>query len=58
MTDRKHGEILLGRAIHRTAERFSIFENEHWRAFFKWLRPSYELPGRSIIGGRMLQDEY
>ena len=56
--DQEHAEELMARAMHRTAERFSIFDNPLWRDFFKFLRPSFRIPGREVIGGRLLDTEY
>jgi hypothetical protein len=57
-TDQEHAEELMARAMHRTAERFSIFDNPLWRGFFKFLRPSFRIPGRETLGGRLLDAEY
>ena len=55
---KKECNELLARAIHRTGEPFSLFENKHWQAFLTKLRPSYQPPGRNVIGGRLLDNEY
>ena len=56
--EKKSLDSLLARAIHRTATPFGFFDNPYWKEFLAHLRPSYRLPSRDVIGGRMLVDEY
>ncbi|ETW03298.1 hypothetical protein H310_04801 [Aphanomyces invadans] len=60
MTAAEHSaaEELLGRAIHRNAAPFSMFDDKHWRAWLKMIRPSFRPPTREAIGGRLLCAEY
>jgi hypothetical protein len=51
-------EYLLGKAIHGNGEAFSIFSDERWTAFFKFLRPAFKLPCAERIGGEMLTEQY
>lgn len=50
--------VLFARAIHRTATPYSAFEHPAWKAFFRALRGSYQLPCRAAIGGSLMRSEY
>jgi hypothetical protein len=53
--EREQLNVLLARAIHRTATPYSAFEHPAWKAFFKALQSSYQLPScRAAIGGDLI----
>jgi len=56
--EKQEADRLLARALHRTATSFSFFETKYFVDWIKFLRPSYRLPGRETIRGRLLDDEY
>ena len=56
--EREQLNVLLARAIHRTATPYSAFEHPAWKAFFKALQSSYQLPCRAAIGGNLMRAEY
>jgi hypothetical protein len=50
--------VLFACTIHCTASPYSAFEHPAWKAFFRALRGSYQLPCCAVIGGSLMRSEY
>ncbi|KAF2894795.1 hypothetical protein ILUMI_11380 [Ignelater luminosus] len=57
-SDQEQLTISLARAIYNSNTPLSIVENEHWKLYFKELRPSFVLPSQFLLSNRLLEDEY
>ncbi|XP_035703652.1 uncharacterized protein LOC110852598 isoform X4 [Folsomia candida] len=49
---------LLARAVYSTGCPLSLFENEHWKAAFKKIRPGLTLPTTDAVSNSLLKAEY
>jgi hypothetical protein len=49
---------LLARGVYATGCQLSIFENEHWKAAFKKIRPGLTLPTTDAVSNSLLKGEY
>jgi hypothetical protein len=57
-TENRQLDELLASAIYSSGSPLSLVENEDWITFMVNLRPSYELPSRSALSNRLLENEY
>lgn len=57
-TEQKELEDLMGKAIFTSNCALFMFENPAWTAFFKKLRPSFQVPGRKNITTTMIDKQY
>ncbi|XP_011860387.1 PREDICTED: uncharacterized protein LOC105557685, partial [Vollenhovia emeryi] len=48
----------IARAVYATATPLSIFENLHWQAAFKLIRPAYKPPSRFLLSNMLLEAEH
>ena len=48
----------FARAMYSSNVAFNIVTNEHWKQFFKELKPSFQMPTRKVLAGRLLDAEY
>ena len=53
----QENEMLLAKAIYSSGTPLSIVDNNQWQIFFRNLRPSFQLPGRNALSGRLLDTE-
>ena len=57
-TENRQLDEILARAIYSSGSPLSLVEHEDWITFMEKLRPSYELPSRSALSNRLLENEY
>ena len=50
-------QAMMARAIYTSGSPFRLVENEDWAAFLSELNPSFKMPSRADVGGRLLDGE-